>query len=615
MKQTKWCTPARVLAVAFVCLAALSCGDLFTVKGGEENKELASDGTVVPEGYELVRMSVAKPESRELGENIAKSSIDYYEVIFRTHGSMDYYSGSANEGEYLSVAVPPDQSYDVLLLAGIKKNRVLLASAYINQVAGSVGSYSIGGPGWKIEKGKVNSCRLTLEWVVIDPAADITLIVGENPASETYTNAENLAATGLHVSLKAEYNAMDIIAPNAFFADSHLLTKAIVDTFVATCSNGGDIDFTNATVIRKSDKQIQIIGIDVDEGTYGYLTELSSGPILHTDGVSTGVSVMFSTVKVGSAPGSGTLTAIETGKSSNALVITLPSGSAFRPEASLHLSMFDFTGDGQYTYAPADMIIQKVKSNMVVISNLTQKSGTPGTVTVSETALTKGTATGLTVVHGFTFKNDGKVGISNVYPYSGYTVAGIPRKSEVDTTGGGQPQLQVTVNGVKPLLDALRDEIYNENDGTIPASQDFLLVNNQARIKPYDVANHTFVVATSTQEETLSTAVVTSLNLNNFLDAIEATYTFDISEYEPDDAPEKGDWPEAPSEGSYGLMYFNMTYAPYNDAEAGRTWNIRNGFNYEPDQESSNGSAILLRIGDDPGDFKASEDTEIQFGF
>jgi hypothetical protein len=106
--------------------------------------------------------------------------VDYYEVIFKEHGATgaDYHRGSANLGEALSVAVPAGESYDVLLLAGIKQYRTLLGSAFVNtndanddSVTGDAG-FNANGTGFYITSGTVNVISVTLEPIAVDPVGD-----------------------------------------------------------------------------------------------------------------------------------------------------------------------------------------------------------------------------------------------------------------------------------------------------------------------------------------------------------------------------------------------------------------------------------------------------------
>jgi hypothetical protein len=90
--------------------------------------------------------------------------IDYYEVYFLSRdgaeGGERFYSASAAKNNVLAVAVEPNRTYEVLLLAG-DSERTLLASAYNS--------------GSRIEEGKTSAISLRLDYVLSDPGDQISI--------------------------------------------------------------------------------------------------------------------------------------------------------------------------------------------------------------------------------------------------------------------------------------------------------------------------------------------------------------------------------------------------------------------------------------------------------
>jgi hypothetical protein len=134
---------------------------------GSDIVALAESGTVVNgKVYVVIDYPGSPTAARTLIVSEAEDLFDYYEVIFKTHSgaSPAYYTGTANKGEVLSAAVDPG-NYDVLLLAGRKTGRVLLASAFSNTAAG----YDAAGTGFNVAAGKANNVILKLEKIESNP--------------------------------------------------------------------------------------------------------------------------------------------------------------------------------------------------------------------------------------------------------------------------------------------------------------------------------------------------------------------------------------------------------------------------------------------------------------
>jgi hypothetical protein len=134
----------------------------------------------------MVRVTIPNPAtsakssapSRALSGEVTEMFMDYTEVIFREHGTTTYYSGKADEGKTLTVDVVPNKYYDILLLAGKKDGRVLLASSFGNKAALGVVSFdnTAAAEGIPIRKGAVTALKMTLVPIEIDPETDYTAV-------------------------------------------------------------------------------------------------------------------------------------------------------------------------------------------------------------------------------------------------------------------------------------------------------------------------------------------------------------------------------------------------------------------------------------------------------
>jgi hypothetical protein len=105
---------------------------------------------------------------------------DYYEIVFKVHGAAVYYFGKAEIGsEYLSVKVEAGLSYDILLLAGTKKNRSLLATGFVNyRHPDGTADFDPDGTGYEVIYGVVNPIVLELHKINIDAETDFAAFSG-----------------------------------------------------------------------------------------------------------------------------------------------------------------------------------------------------------------------------------------------------------------------------------------------------------------------------------------------------------------------------------------------------------------------------------------------------
>ncbi|MDR2177179.1 MAG: hypothetical protein LBP20_03950 [Treponema sp.] len=158
-------------ACAVISLVLAGCGQLTGPVGGGEREGFIDPALPpVPEGQ--IRLAVPAPlpplpplpsnkQPRTLAGTSADviGSIDYYEVYFYKEviaAEPEYFfTGTAGRDEFIYVNVVPDVTYKVLLLAGDKKTKTLLASAYDGSVT--------------IERGEANQVNLQLKYVKSGP--------------------------------------------------------------------------------------------------------------------------------------------------------------------------------------------------------------------------------------------------------------------------------------------------------------------------------------------------------------------------------------------------------------------------------------------------------------
>jgi hypothetical protein len=195
---------AGIIAAVIVALAGLSaCDGLFVLDDIAEQNAAAELPVVNPDG--TVNVKVVLPDAgggRSVADGLVQAYVDYYEVIFKVHGSTDpddFYIGTAEDGkEYLSVAVEPDKSYDILLLAGTLSNRVLLATGFINNAAGNgyvptdtSDPLNPVGVGYEVKANKPNTITFTMTSTNITVGVDLT--VDNDGTDFTYSRPGGIA--------------------------------------------------------------------------------------------------------------------------------------------------------------------------------------------------------------------------------------------------------------------------------------------------------------------------------------------------------------------------------------------------------------------------------------
>jgi hypothetical protein len=153
------------------------------------------------ENLEWVKVALQEPgiltaEREPLVHHRVLMAIDYYQVIFREHGTSGmsgvYYIGNAEAGkDPLMVGVLPGKAYDVLLLGGTMVNQVLLASGYVNAGDAKNGDahFDLEGQGITIVRGQLN--LITIPLTIIDLQAtegELLEVIGDAYPDDEITN-------------------------------------------------------------------------------------------------------------------------------------------------------------------------------------------------------------------------------------------------------------------------------------------------------------------------------------------------------------------------------------------------------------------------------------------
>jgi hypothetical protein len=184
-----------IIAAVFIALAGLGACDTAIGSDGP-GEQVTPIGAVDAQG--LVEVRVALPASsggdaRSVTDGYVPVYVDYYEVIFKKHGVNEYYFASAEVGKaYLSISLLPGEKFDILLLAGIKANRVLLAAAFVDNNDGVTGTGN--GTGFTVTAGVANVIKPTMQYTNLTPDAgeDITFAAtnGTGAISATYLRSD-----------------------------------------------------------------------------------------------------------------------------------------------------------------------------------------------------------------------------------------------------------------------------------------------------------------------------------------------------------------------------------------------------------------------------------------
>jgi hypothetical protein len=237
--QRRFCM-VGVLALA---AALLILGCTFTIP-----EEAADDAP--PPGTVWVNIPVPKVErqARSLNAAYSPAFVDYYEIYLRQRtddgaGNIDpvdgdekVYFGRAFEGEVLRVAVPPNYNYDALLLAGIERYKVLLASAFTNDPSG----YDPSGDGIPIIPGQANTISFDLSsgYIASDPVTG-------------YTFADNTLAPYSVTSGADEYDGL-FMATLPAKGSLTSITATIVTQNISALAKADDTSATFPTFARET---------------------------------------------------------------------------------------------------------------------------------------------------------------------------------------------------------------------------------------------------------------------------------------------------------------------------------------------------------------------------
>jgi hypothetical protein len=174
-----------MFAAVLVVLAGLGACNT-ALAPDDPGEQAAPLGVLDASGRVAVRVGIPALPGRSVTNDMVPVYANWYEVVFKKHGATtdqnDYYSASAEAGkEYLSISVPPGK-YDILLLAGAKANRVLLATGFVdaddNTGTGTGAGYTIAADKPNVIKPGMHKINLTPDG---DAAADITFTHNTGP--------------------------------------------------------------------------------------------------------------------------------------------------------------------------------------------------------------------------------------------------------------------------------------------------------------------------------------------------------------------------------------------------------------------------------------------------
>jgi hypothetical protein len=205
----------------------LGCALFSESETADDLEARVQSGAPDKEGNVLVKIQIPDlTDARTLNAPVAPNLIDYYEIIFKMHGQSVYYKGTAAEGEVLVVSVKPGQKYDILLLAGDKQYKTLIASAFANMLTPLTtdGDFDPTGIGIEIKANAANVINLKPTAVKIDPETDYTITAGSDIFSPSVVRDSLVSGT--------DYAGIPrfTVAENNNHADStgtHKLTVAV----------------------------------------------------------------------------------------------------------------------------------------------------------------------------------------------------------------------------------------------------------------------------------------------------------------------------------------------------------------------------------------------------
>jgi hypothetical protein len=283
--------PAGIAAVVLVALLGLGACD--GGLGPDQSEEAALNAGAV-DANGLVAVRVALPQKAEGARSVTDDLIDvysdYYEVIFKVRDPSNptpdplYYFAKAEAGkEYLSISVKPGQAYDVLLLVGIKKNRLLLATGFVNNADGN--AYASGEEGYLVEANKANVIRPVMTYTNITPDAtseDFSFTgvdSSNNPLIFAYTRTDKIAT----VAVPTPTNVTSFIA--------HLKTDRLEDLTNAGSPTGKPLYSYNRAILypRYTQHSFTVQYVDAETTTlpvpakYDYVFPVGTDPLLQGD--------------------------------------------------------------------------------------------------------------------------------------------------------------------------------------------------------------------------------------------------------------------------------------------------------------------------------------------
>jgi hypothetical protein len=427
----------------------------------------------------------------------------------------EYYKDSKPKGESLSVRLPLEHQFDILLLAGYQAKRVLLGSAYVNhKTTDGVADYVLNAAGYKIETGKANIINMPITAITVNPAGDFVVTynggdidIDRNDDLFSIETAET-AVTDAATALSGAYTKLTAIRAKFTTAttgikDEFGSIKTDTDTDLASVAGTGtmrdDFAAANTTLIAKVGATTSLPALTPVTTAIGNLTGAVGSPINAAITALTNAITAFKTVD------SQIIAAI------NAANDALPYAKVLRDKA---------TADDTDSAEDIEDSVDNITTALAAINNTATTAGSLlEAVTQAKLAVSK--------------TNEG------ARSATGNLVMAIPKASDA-----------TVANFVVKVSNSRFLPLYNANGGTDATLS--TLFSTGSLTLDYSGQGQSFIGAS-----------VDASTPTKSGDTLTTTYTID-----KDDMPDYD---------AYGILYFNTSYYPFSKSEAGSVWYIRNG--------------------------------------
>ncbi|MDR1957099.1 MAG: carboxypeptidase-like regulatory domain-containing protein, partial [Treponema sp.] len=131
----------------------------------------------LPEGWGWVDVHLLGYAQSSLGLTQAVQYTDYFEMFFHEVGSDSYYLASGQTGDTISLQVPGEKYYEILILSGYDYDQrfILQGSIFANHLVDDTAIYDPSGMGVPIEANQRLSLSFELDRLSLDPITDYTL--------------------------------------------------------------------------------------------------------------------------------------------------------------------------------------------------------------------------------------------------------------------------------------------------------------------------------------------------------------------------------------------------------------------------------------------------------